>query len=214
LSKKKKMTNTIYATKSRMTQVFQDGKRLPLTSFQVDSHVVLDHKTAERDGYDSTIIGVGKTKESNKPQSGTLKKLTLDFIPKLVREVKSAMGATSKDTIDLSTILTPGQIVNITALSKGKGFTGVVKRWGFAGGPRTHGQSDRQRAPGSIGRGTTPGRVLKGKKMAGHMGNVNKTVRNLSVHDFDKETGTLRVTGPVPGSTGSLAKITIISKQK
>lgn len=92
-----------------------------------------------------------------------------------------------------------GDLVNVTGISKGKGFTGVVKRWGFKGGPRTHGQSDRERAPGSIGQTTSPGRVWKGKKMAGRAGGKKVTVKNLKIVAIDEKNKILTVRSPVPG---------------
>lgn len=94
----------------------------------------------------------------------------------------------------------PGDLVKVTGWSKGKGFTGVVKRWGFKGGPKTHGQSDRQRAPGSIGQTTTPGRVYKGKKMAGRAGGTKITISGLTVMDIDKKNNFLLIKGLVPGA--------------
>jgi large subunit ribosomal protein L3 len=101
----------------------------------------------------------------------------------------------------------PGDLVDITGISKGKGFAGVVKRHGFAGGPKSHGQSDRWRAPGSIGAGTDPGRVIKGLRMAGHMGARQVTVKNLLVVHVDPAKGIMMVQGAVPGHKGSLLKI-------
>ncbi|MEK7498042.1 MAG: 50S ribosomal protein L3, partial [Patescibacteria group bacterium] len=98
--------------------------------------------------------------------------------------------------------------------SKGKGFAGGVKRWGFSGGPATHGQSDRLRAPGSIGQGTTPGRVLKGKHMAGRMGQDTKTIKNLRVLKIDAEKGEILVLGPVPGRIGGVVSIRRTSEKK
>lgn len=98
--------------------------------------------------------------------------------------------------------LTLGTPVRVTAVSKGKGFAGVMKRWGFAGGPATHGQSDRERAPGSIGGTTTPGRVYKGKKMAGRMGGKKVTVKGLSVVEVDSEKKIVKLSGAVPGPRG------------
>ena len=100
---------------------------------------------------------------------------------------------------DKNSSLKLGDLVNVTGVSKGKGFTGVMKRWGFKGGPRTHGQSDRQRAPGSIGQGTSPGRVWKGKKMPGRAGGKKVTIRNLKIIDVNKKNKVLTVNGPVPG---------------
>ncbi len=198
------MNKQVYATKQSMTQTFVEGKRIPLTVLTVDPHMVISSKTIEKDGYEATVLGIGNKKIANKPMAGFLKKVGIGATPKLIREVDEITSE-----INLAEILTPGSIVNVTASSKGKGTSGVMKRWGMHGGPRTHGQSDRGRAPGSIGRGTTPGRVVKGKHMAGHMGDVNVTVENLKIHSFDAETGILQITGAIPGCRGAVTKITI-----
>jgi large subunit ribosomal protein L3 len=104
-------------------------------------------------------------------------------------------------------IFQSGDRVDVIGISKGKGFAGVVKRYHFRGGPKTHGQSDRHRAPGSIGAGTTPGRVLKGKKMAGHMGHQRVTARNLTVMEANSERGLLLVKGAVPGALNGLVMV-------
>ena len=156
----------VYATKQSMTQTFVEGKRIPLTVLSVDPHVLISQKTIEKDGYQASVMGIGTKKKANKPVAGYLKKAGIGLNPRIIREVSGEETA----NYNLAEILVPGTIVNITATSKGKGTSGVVKRWHFAGGPKTHGQSDRERAPGSIGRGTTPGRIVKGKRMAGHMG--------------------------------------------
>ena len=106
----------------------------------------------------------------------------------------------------------PGEKVDVVGTTKGRGFQGGMKRHGFAGGPKTHGQSDRARAPGSIGGGTTPGRVLKGKRMAGHMGNTRVTVKNLEVVQVDPERDLLMVMGGVPGAPNGLLMIRKIGK--
>lgn len=103
--------------------------------------------------------------------------------------------------------LKPGEAVLVSGITKGKGFSGVMKRWGFKGGPRTHGQSDRQRAVGSIGQGTDPGRVWKGKKMPGRAGGQKATIKGLKVVSFDEKTKTLAVNGPVPGAKRGKLKI-------
>ncbi len=176
-----------------MTQAFVEGKRIPLTVLSVDPHVVINSKTVERDGYASIVLGVGTKKK----------------VAKNIREVRSSEILELKSEINLVEILIPGATVDVTAMSKGKGTSGVMKRWGMHGGPRTHGQSDRARHPGSIGRGTTPGRVLPGMHMAGVMGNENTCVRNLKIHSFDPATGILKITGAISGGRGALAKITI-----
>lgn len=198
------MNKQVYATKQSMTQTFVEGKRIPLTVLTVDPHVVISSKTIEKDGYEATVLGIGNKKKANKPMSGFLKKVGIGVTPKLIREVDEITTE-----VNLTEILTPGAVVNVTATSKGKGTSGVMKRWGMHGGPRTHGQSDRGRAPGSIGRGTTPGRVVKGKHMPGHMGDVNVTVENLKIHSYDATSGILQITGAIPGCRGAVTKITI-----
>ncbi|KKT36271.1 MAG: 50S ribosomal protein L3 [Candidatus Collierbacteria bacterium GW2011_GWA1_44_12] len=196
-----------------MTQTFAEGKRVPLTVLTVGRHVVLGNKTQEKDGYTAQILGVdSRKKTANKPLANFLKKVGLDFTPKNIREVRTEETAEAKSEINLAEVLTVGSTVSVTSVSKGKGTAGVMKRYGFHGGPRTHGQSDRARAPGSIGRGTTPGRVLKGKKMAGHMGSENIYISNLTIHSFDAATGKLAVTGPLPGSRGTLVRLTVTKK--
>lgn len=199
------MNKQVYATKTEMSQTFVEGKRIPLTVLTVDPHVVISQKTIDKDGYQATVLGIGNKKKANKPLAGFLKKAGIGATPKLIREVSEDVA-----DVNLAEILVPGSLVNVTATSKGKGTSGVMKRWGMHGGPRTHGQSDRGRAPGSIGRGTTPGRVVKGKHMAGRMGNVNVTIENLKIHSFDAQTGILQITGSIPGSRGAVTKITIL----
>jgi large subunit ribosomal protein L3 len=198
-----KTIKQIYATKLSMSQVFQEGKRVPITILKVPTHTIVDHRTQEKNKYASTIVGIGKKKKpANKPLAGLLKKNDIKFTPKFIKEIKA-------DKFDLEKILVPGSTVSVTGVSKGKGFTGTIKRWNFSAQPRTHGQSDRRRAPGSIGRGTTPGRVLPGKKMAGRHGGQVINVANLKIVSFDKETGDLSVSGLIPGARNTLVKITI-----
>ena len=112
---------------------------------------------------------------------------------------------TTDDKVDIS-VFSEGELVKVSGISKGKGFQGTVKRHGFAGGPKTHGQKNRHRAPGSIG-STAPQRVFPGRKMAGHMGSVRVTVRNLEIVRVDKEKNLLMVRGAVPGANGGLVQI-------
>lgn len=197
------MLNQIYAIKERMHQEFIGGKRVPVTSLLVPEHFVLDQRTIDKDGYNALILGIGQKEKGkgNKSLLGFLKSKKLDLLPKKIREVRIDASVDDSFQTEVEKTLTTGTLITISGTSKGKGFAGVVKRWGFHGGPRTHGQSDRLRAPGSIGRGTTPGRVLKGKHMAGHMGSVNKSVRNLKIVSYNPETRNLLVSGPVPGNT-------------
>jgi large subunit ribosomal protein L3 len=207
------MLNTIYATKDHQTQAFVEGRRVPVTILKVEQHTALNAKTIDKDGYSAQVFGIGtKKKAANKPMAGFLKKLGLAIMPRIIREVRTEESSETLSEVNISEVLTPGSTIKISAVSKGKGTAGVMKRHGFHGGPRTHGQSDRQRHPGSIGRGTTPGRVVKGHKMAGHMGSETIAIRNLKVHSFDAATGKLEVTGLIPGARGTLAQITVTKK--
>ena len=189
------------------TQLFtESGDTVGVTAVEVGPCVVTQIKTAETDGYDAVQLGFGEVKRLNNPRKGHLNAAGTLF--RYLREV--AVEDVSEfevgQRLDVSTFEV-GQKVDAVGLSKGRGFTGGVKRHGFHGGPKTHGQSDRHRAPGSIGAGTTPGRVLKGHRMAGHMGNSRFTVRNLQVVSADAERNLLFVKGSVPGAHNSLVII-------
>ncbi len=189
-----------------MTQVFSDtGEVVPVTVIEAGPCVITQVKTKATDGYDAVQLGFGLAKRLTKPERGHLGKLpALRYLREL--RVDQAEGYQLGGKVDVS-VFKPGELVDVTGLSKGKGFAGVVKRHHFAGGPRTHGQSDRHRAPGAISSGTTPGRILKGKRMAGHMGAERVTVQNLQVVQADLERNLLLVKGTVPGGTNGLVLI-------
>lgn len=210
------MITTIFATKLKITQTWdKSGARLPVTIVKPQNPTITQVKTTETDGYRAIQVGIGTRQATRlpKPQAGQLKQRGLDLTPRHFKEVRLGKQADEADTFTVGTqlkaieLLQVGDRVKVTGRSKGRGFTGVVKRWGFAGGPRTHGQSDRMRAPGSIGQGTTPGRVYKGKKMAGRSGGTQFTLANLTVVKIDSDTGELWLKGTVPGHTGTLLKI-------
>jgi large subunit ribosomal protein L3 len=206
------MLNQIYAIKQRMHQEFIAGKRIPVTALYVPEHTVIGEKTLDKDGYRALIIALDSAKKMTTKKSllGLLKSKSLNFTPKRIKEIALNQEESLSGNLPIETLVLADSLVNVSAKSKGKGFAGVVKRYGFAGGPRTHGQSDRQRAPGSIGRGTTPGRILPGKKMPGHMGNVNMNIRNLRVISFDPATRILKVKGAVPGATNGFVTVKVI----
>ena len=213
------MIKSYLATKQNMTQTWDDsGKRLPITILITQPAIVTQVKTQEKDGYQAVQLGLGtkKSREASKPLKGSLKKAKIKSIPKLIKEIKTDSEVTLKigETITIDQILNVGDIVKVQGVSKGRGFTGVMKRWKFSGGPRTHGQSDRQRAPGSIGQGTDPGRVHKGKKMPGRHGNQTFTINNLKVIKVDSQANELWVNGPIPGSRGSTIVVTKTGKAK
>ena len=206
------MTNQIYAIKQTMHQEFLAGVRTPITFLLVPEHTVIAKKELDRDGYRALIVALGRAKKMTTKKSllGLLKSKNLDFTPQRIKEIKQTTDEIGQEgPLAIETLVTPNSLVTVSALSKGKGFTGVMKRWGFAGGPRTHGQSDRQRAPGSIGRGTTPGRVLPGKKMPGRMGGVTASTKNLKVISFDPATRILKLKGTVPGATASFVTVKV-----
>jgi large subunit ribosomal protein L3 len=182
------MTTVIYGKKISMGEAYLGNTRHAVTKIALFPMTVSQQKTVEKDGYAATQVAFDK---------------------KSKRELASTPDLALKSLIKPEEVVKVGVLCNIQGVSKGKGFSGVVKRWNFAGGPRTHGQSDRLRAPGSIGQGTTPGRVHKGKHMAGHMGHVNTTVKNSCIIAFDPSDSTVWVTGPVPGSRSTLVRLTL-----
>nr|AMR06688.1 ribosomal protein L3 [uncultured bacterium] len=198
--------------KGRMTQIFDDkGTVSAVTIITATPMKVTQVKTAEKDGYSAVQVGAGSRKEKNlsAPVKGHLK----DIGPvRFIREVRLTGQGTDEaaergTTIDVSSF-TEGDVVAVSAISKGKGFQGVVKRHGFKGGPRSHGQKNKERAPGSIGGGgRAGGRVVKGMRMAGRMGGDRITVKNLKVLKIDASTNTLMISGAVPGRPGTLVEI-------
>ena len=201
-------------TKGRMTQVFDEkGEVSAATVITAGPLTVTQVKTADKDGYSAAQVGFGSRREKNvpKPQRGHLKDLPLvrhlaEYSPEGDLPA-GEVGVKRGDTIDIS-IFAPGDVVAVSAISKGKGFQGVVKRHGFHGGPRSHGQKNKERAPGSIGGGgRAGGRVVKGMRMAGRMGGDRVTVRNLKVLQVDAATSTLVISGAIPGRPGTLVEI-------
>lgn len=213
------MVQTIFATKIKMGQAWtKSGKRLAVTKLKVDNNVVVAEKQIERDGYQAFQIGYGtkKLKNMTKPLKTLLDKSGFSFGVRQLREVKptEAEGMKVGDTIKVSDVLHVGDIVHVQGVTKGAGFTGVMKRHGFHGGSRTHGQSDRARAPGSIGNRTTPGRVFKGKRMAGHHGNFNMTVKNLQVVFLDEVNNEVWVNGPIPSYNSATVRLKVAGNEE
>jgi large subunit ribosomal protein L3 len=195
----------IIGRKIGMTQLFREDGEIVVTAIEAGPCFVTQVKTKEKDGYNAIQLGFGEAKRLNSPERGHLKGIGL---LKHLREfrVEDASSFTPGQKVDVD-IFKPGDLVDVTGTSKGRGFAGVVKRHHFAGGPKTHGQSDRHRAPGSVGATTFPGRVLKGMRMAGHMGNARVTVRNLRVVDVDPARHLLLVEGAVPGGRNGVLLI-------
>jgi len=195
----------ILGKKVGMTQVFNEkGEVVPVTVIQAGPCFVTQIRTPEQDGYSAIQIGYEevKPKHLSKAERGHLKNLPpLKYLREIrTKEIQDVQLGQKFDT----GIFKAGELVDVVGISKGRGFQGGVKRHHFKGGPKTHGQSDRLRAPGSIGSGTTPGRVLKGTRMAGHMGSRRVTVLNLEVVQVEPERNLLLVRGAVPGANKGL----------
>ncbi len=203
-----------------MTQVFdEDGSVTPVTLIQAGPCYVTQVKTEDTDGYNAVQVGFDEVKASrlSKAERGHLGLLKADAKHGTRKE---AMGVPALRHLNEFRIDNPseyelgqaltvetfdvGEKVDVTGITKGRGFAGVVKRYGFKGGPKTHGQSDRWRAPGSIGATSTTARVFKGTRMAGRMGNDRHTVQNLKVMRIDSERNLIAVKGAIPGSKGGV----------
>ena len=198
----------LIATKEGMTRLFQEnGRSLPVSVLKVATNFVSQIKTKETDGYNSVQLSTQDQKEKNQTKSkiGHFNKNNIS-LKKYLKEFKieddELEGLELGKEFDVK-IFEKGQLVDVSGISKGKGFAGTVKRWNFATQDATHGNSLAHRKPGSIGQCQTPGRVWKGKKMAGHMGNVKKTVQNLKIVKIDEENSLLLVQGAIPGFNGS-----------
>lgn len=199
----------VIGKKLGMTTVFDDkGLAIPVTVIKVDEIVVTQIKTVETDGYNAIQVGTisAKDKHLTKAQKGHLKKNKLENFRHLQEfRVDNPQDYTVGQQIELS-VLDKVEKVDVTGKSIGKGFQGTVKRWNFSRGPMGHG-SKNHREPGSIGAGTTPSRVIKGKRMAGNMGNEQVTVTKLKLVKVDSENSLVLIKGSVPGPEGKLITI-------
>ncbi|MFK7161556.1 50S ribosomal protein L3 [Marinospirillum sp. MEB164] len=193
--------------KSGMTRIFtEDGVSIPVTVIEVTPNRVTQLRSLEVDGYVAVQVTAGtrKAKHLTQAQAGHFAKAGVEA-GSIVREFRLEDGQDSPEVgAELSVdLFAAGQLIDVTATSKGKGFQGAVKRWNFRTQDATHGNSLSHRAPGSIGQNQTPGRVFKGKKMAGQMGNERVTVQSLEIVRVDGERNLLLIKGAVPGATGS-----------
>ena len=193
-----------------MSRLFlEDGESVPVTAVSVCGNFLADIKTSERDGYNAFVVSkTTKSNNINKSKSEFYKKINLE--PGILAEFRSNDEISEEYQVGkhlTAEIFEVGQYVDVTGTSKGKGYAGVIKRHNFAMQDATHGNSLSHRAHGSIGQCQTPGRVWKGKKMSGHMGNVQKTVQSLKIVDLDVENNVLYIKGAVPGFNGSDLKI-------
>lgn len=171
-------------------QIWKNDKVIPVTLVYATPNTILNFKTKEKDGYEAVVLGFNNKKREFR-------------IEKLTEEEKNFLE--NNKQVDVSNFK-EGDKVKVSSISKGKGFTGVVKRHGFAGGPKTHGQKDRWRAPGSLGP-TAPQHVFKGRKMAGRAGNKRITIKNIEVVGVDPENNILMLKGCIAGGQGALVEI-------
>jgi large subunit ribosomal protein L3 len=199
----------IIGKKLGMSTIYDaDGKVQPVTVIQAGPCTVTQVKTLDNDGYNAVQIGFSEVKKINSPQAGHQERSgskfsTLqEFEVENLDEIEVGQNITSNIFIDQKS-------VKVTSTTKGKGFSGAVKRYGFKGGPKTHGQSDRHRAVGSIGAGSSPGRVWPGTKMPGQYGNKTATVKGLKVVKVDVKENILLLKGAIPGYSGATVRIEI-----
>jgi large subunit ribosomal protein L3 len=197
------MSIGLIGRKVGMTQVFQaDGTMVAVSVVAVEPNTVTRLRTTERDGYTAVQLGIEPSKRLTKPEAGQL-----EGLPQVatIREFRTETvdGYEVGQQVGVAELFAAGDLVDVTGVSKGKGFAGHIKRHHFKRGPKTHG-SDHHRAPGSIGPGTTPGRVYKGMKMAGHMGDERATIKKLRVVRTDAERNLLLVKGTLPGAKNAL----------
>jgi len=195
----------IIGRKVGMTQVFQDdGTMIAVSVVAIEPKTITRLRTSDRDGYTALQLGTDNARKLSKPETGQFKTLAKGTLPATVNEFRldniDAYEVGQKFDV---TMFAPGELVDVTGVSKGKGFSGHIKRHHFKRGPKTHG-SDHHRAPGSIGPGTTPGRVYKGMRMAGHMGDERTTIKKLRVVRTDAERNLLLVKGTLPGARNAV----------
>ena len=203
------MINANYGKKIGMTQIFDENDRVvPVTVIVAEPNKICQVKTTETDGYEAVQLGFGaiKAKKVNKPMAGHFAKQGVEPT-RYLREVRVENASEYKPG-DEQTVAAFADVkkVDVTGVSKGKGFQGVIRRHGFGGGPGGHG-SHFHRAPGSIGMCATPSRVLKGMRMAGHMGCDTVTVKNLDIVRIDEDQNLILVKGAVPGGKNALVRV-------
>jgi large subunit ribosomal protein L3 len=189
-----------------MMRIFEDdGSVVPVSVIEATPNTVTRLRDVEKDGYAAVQLGAGVARRSTKPVAGQFKHLDKEHQhPRHVREIR--LDATEGYEVGQQVavdLFEAGELVDVTGVSKGHGFAGVIARHNFRRGPKTHG-SDHHRAPGSIGAGTDPGRVWKGSRMPGHMGNEQVTVKKLKVVRIDPERNLILVKGAVPGARNGL----------
>lgn len=206
------MSSGLIGKKIGMTNIFdENGRNYAVTVIEVDPCVITQIKTTETDGYEAVQVASfdKREKTTSKPLQGHFDKAGSDP-KKHVKEFRGFIseGLTEGDELKIDDVFNVGDQVDVVGITKGKGFTGVVKRHKFSGvGEATHGQHNRQRHPGSIGQASDPSRVFKGMKMAGQSGNEKTKIKNLTVAKIFSESNLMMVTGSVPGPNGRIVEI-------
>ncbi len=217
MSQAKTIRTGLLATKLGMTRIFtDDGEHIPVTVLHLDNCQVVGVRSKDKNGYTALQLGGGKAKVKNvqKPMREHFAKSQIEPKKKVI-EFRVTEDAVLEVGAELKADhFKPGQFVDVTSNSIGKGFAGPMKRWNFAGLRATHGVSIRHRSHGSTGQRQDPGRVFKGKKMAGHMGDRRITTLNLEVAGIDAEQGLIMLRGAVPGSEGAWVRIRDSIKNK
>ncbi|MBR3295779.1 MAG: 50S ribosomal protein L3 [Clostridia bacterium] len=201
------MLKAILGKKIGMTQIFtDDGSMIPVTVVEAGPCVVTQVKTEESDGYNAIQVGFGEIREKlvNKPQAGHFKKANTEA-KRYLREFRTDEVFTVGDEIKVD-VFEKDEAIDVTAITKGKGYAGAIKRWGQHRGPMAHG-SKYHRGQGSMGAKSDPGRVFKTKRMPGHMGSVQRTIVNVKVAGIDVDKNVLLIKGSVPGAKGQLLTI-------
>lgn len=192
--------------KQGMTQVFSGDKRQAVTLVAIEPQRVVEVKTKDKAGYAAVQVGFGRMKRAKKSLLGVAKKAGVDYAFAGLQEFRTPADGYRVGRVLDAQVFAAGEEVSVTGVSKGKGFQGVVRRHGFHGHPATHGHKDQLRMPGSIGAGGVQ-HVFKGLRMAGQMGNVQRTVKGLEVIGVDPDANTLLIKGALPGARGSLLRI-------
>ena len=203
------MSAGIIGKKIGMTRVFEEsGIAVAVTVIEAGPCPIVQKKSVAKEGYNAVQIGFGTKKKPNSPTRGHFKKAGVDPSATL-REFRTDDDGdyTVGDELNVAALFNVGDLVDVTGITKGRGFQGVVKRWNFAGGKKTHGGEKDLRRPGSIGASAWPSRVMPGQKMPGHMGHDQVTVQNLMVVQADSERRLLVVKGAVPGPKNGLVVI-------
>ncbi len=204
------MRTGLIARKLGMTRLFKDdGTHVPVTVLHLDAVQVVDTRTQERDGYTAVQLGtvMAKVKNVSKAQRGHYARVQVEPRKKIVEFRVSADAALEPGAVITAAHFVPGQKVDVTGTSKGKGFAGAMKRWNFRGLEASHGVSVSHRSHGSTGNRQDPGKTFKNKKMAGHLGQERITTMNLEVARIDLEQGLIMIHGAVPGAKGDFVLV-------